>query len=191
MMFASDDWYNLDNPAFALGWHTNEPGSPFVSNAHSSVSESIFIPEDLIAYLGTGTPGGNGFPVYATGEYVKIKLSNDPMAITDQADADALTYYWEAANFFDEEQNLNPAPAYLTIAVIEDVQAKLDKASYAYSAGINRAAFAYFETDTIKRNELCGAALTSFAEAQLYSQMAVTTLESLGAVDDPLPLPAP
>jgi hypothetical protein len=191
MMFASDDWYNLGNPAFELGWHTNEPGSPFVSNAHSSVSESIFIPEDLIAYLGTGTPGGNGFPVYATGEYVKIKLSNDPMAITDQADSDALTYYWEAANFFDEEQNVNPAPAYLTTAVIEDVQVKLDKASHAYSVGINRAAFAHFETDTRKRNELYGEALTSFAEAQLYAQMTVTTLESLGAVDDPLPVPAP
>ncbi len=178
-VFASDDWYEA-----GVGWHLNDPGSPFLSNDHTSVSESIYIPEDLIAYLGTGTPSGNGFPAYATGEYVKIKLSADPGAVVNQADVDALSYFWAAMDFLEEEMNTNPAPVYLTISVIESVQEKLDKAIYAYTEGIDRAAYAYFETNTSKRNELLSAALTGFAEAQLYAQMAYSTLIDQGGVDN-------
>ncbi|MFH0727865.1 MAG: C45 family autoproteolytic acyltransferase/hydrolase [Pseudomonadota bacterium] len=169
-IFSSDDWYD----AVAAEWHYNEPGSPFLSNDHTSVSESIFFPADLIAYFATGTASGNGIPVYATGEYVKIRLATDPKLVTNSADTDALAYYWNAADFFEHE--LNAEPAYLTAAVIEDVQADLDEAMYAYSVGIDRAAYAYFEDEPGLAAELWGAALTNFSKAQLYAQMAKTKL---------------
>jgi hypothetical protein len=169
-IFSSADWYD----AVGAEWHYNEPGSPFLSNDHTSVSESIFLPADLIAYFATGTASGNGIPAYATGEYVKIKLATNPKSVTDSADTDALVYYWDAADLFEHE--LNAEPAYLTTAVIEDVQADLDEAMYAYSVGIDRAAYAYFEDEPAKAAELWGAAITNFAKAQLYAQMAKAKL---------------
>jgi hypothetical protein len=180
MVFASDDWYDLGT----ITWHHNDPGAPFLSNDHTSISESIFIPEDLIAYFGTGTPSGNGFPAYATGEYVKIQLLPVPGAVSHQADVDTLAYFWRAADFLEEEMHESVRPAYLTLSVIESVQEKLDKAISAYSVGIDRAAYAYFETDIKKQNTLYGAALTGFAKAQMYAQMAYTTLIDQGGVDN-------
>jgi hypothetical protein len=171
-VLSSDDWYDAD----AGTWHENEPGSPFISNDHTSICQSVFFPADLIAYLGTGTPSGNGIPAYATGEYVKIKLAADPKAVTTQADEDALTYYWEAADLFEHE--LNDGPAYLTLDLIADVQDKLDEAMTAYSYGIDRAAYADLETDEEQAILLWGSALTHFAKAQLYAQMAQTALQT-------------
>jgi hypothetical protein len=169
-VLSSDDWYDAD----AGMWHENEPGSSFISNDHTSICQSIFFPADLIAYLGTGTPSGNGIPANATGEYVKIKLAADPKAVTIQADEDALAYYWEAADLFEHE--LNDAAAYLTPDVIADVQEKLDEAMIAYSYGIDREAYADLETDEDESIMLWGSALTYFAKAQLYAQMAKTAL---------------
>lgn len=175
-VLSSSDWYDAD----AGTWHENDPGSGFISNDHTSVSQSIFFPADLIAYLGTGTPSGNGIPAYATGEYVKIKLAADPKAVTTQADEDTLIYYWEAADLFEHE--VNDAPAYLTADLIADVQAKLDEAMTAYSYGIDRQAYADLETDEEEAIMLWGSALTYFAKAQLYAQMAKTALIDAGAV---------
>jgi hypothetical protein len=174
-VLSSSDWYDAD----AAEWHYNEPGTAFISNDHTSICQSIFFPADLIAYLQTGTPSGNGIPAYATGEYVKMKLATDPKTVTTQADDDALSYYWEAADLFEHE--LNDAPAYLTTDVIADVQEKLDEAMTAYSYGIDRAAYADFETDADQSVVLWGSALTYFAKAQLYSQMAKTALIEAGA----------
>jgi hypothetical protein len=175
-IFSSSDWYDANSAT----WHENAPGSGFISNNHTSVSQSIFFPADLIAYLGTGTPSGNGIPANATGEYVKIKLAADPKAVTLQADEDALAYYWEAADLFEHE--LNAAPAYLTTDVIADVQATLDEAMTAYSYGIDREAYADLETDEEASITLWGSAMTHFAKAQLYAQMAKTALLDAGAV---------
>lgn len=169
-MFASDDWYD----AVAKQWHYNDPGALGISNNHTSVSQSIFFPADLIAYLQTGTPSGNGLPAYATGEYVRIKLAKDPKKVTDQADADALAFYWDATEFFEHDLNAN-AP-YLTASLAQTVMDNLDEAFSAYSLGMDRAAFAYLETNVNKQLALYGEALTYYAKAQLYSQMAKTML---------------
>ncbi len=176
-LFSSVDWYEKT----AGIWHRNEPGSPFLSNDHGSVSESIFRPSELTAYLATGTPSGNGIPAYATGEYVKIRLSPDPEKVINQADTDALTYYWAAADFFEKEIHTSPAPPYLTSALVAEVREHLDNAMVAYSIGIDRTAFAYLEKEVWRRNALRGSALTSFAKAQLYAQIASTALQRAGA----------
>ena len=172
-MFASSDWYD----AAEGEWHYNEPGSNFISNDHTSICSSIFFPSDLVAYLSTGTPSGNGLPAQATGEYVRVQLASTPKEVTAQANSDALDYYWEAAELYEHE--LNAMPAYLTTVVIKDIEDKLDEAMTAYSIGIDRAAFADFETDAKQRAALWGEAMTSFAKAQLYSQMAKSTLLKL------------
>jgi hypothetical protein len=174
-VLASSDWYDSE----AGEWHYNEPGSSFISNDHTSVSQSIFFPANLIAYLQTGTPSGTGIPSYATGEYVKIKLATDPKTVTMQADDDALSYYWEAADLFEYE--INAAPAYLTTEVIADVRGKLDEAMTAYSYGIDREAYSDLETNGGASAMLWGSALTYFAKAQLYAQMAKTALQEAQA----------
>lgn len=176
-IFSSVDWYDKKKQT----WVRNAPGSPFLSNSHTSVSESIFLPGDLTAYLATGTPSGNGIPAYATGEYVKIKLSGAPTEVIDQANADTVALYWEAADFFEKEMNLQPKPSYLTIELISEIRTLLDHSMEAYSVGTDRAAYAFLEKNAKKKNALRGSAMTSLAEAQLYAQMAITALNHAGA----------
>ncbi|MBN2039151.1 MAG: hypothetical protein JW864_03860 [Spirochaetes bacterium] len=175
-ILSSDDWYEKSKNT----WHRNNPGVPFLSNDHTSVSESIFFPADLTAYLATGTPSGNGIPAYAAGEYVKIKLATAPKEVVGQADADALKYYWEAADLFQKEMNTTPPPVYLTQGVMTYVQELLDNSMTAYSIGIDRAAYAFLVKDSKKSNVLWGNALTNFAKAQIEAQMAQTALYRAG-----------
>ena len=172
-MFSSSDWYDAD----ASTWHHNEPGAPGISNDHTSVNQSIFFPADLVAYLQTGTPSGNGLPAYATGEYVKIKLADDANAVTAQAASDALSMYWEVADLF--EYDLNDDAAYLTYGVAELIKEKLDEAFVAYSTGMDREAWADLEEKTNEKLALYGEALTYYAEAQLHAQMVKTQLNKL------------
>ena len=65
--------------------------------------------------------------------------------------------------------------------VKRDAPTPTGNAMTAYSAGIDRAAFAYLEKDAKKKNALRGSALTGFAKAQLDAQMATTTLQRAGA----------
>jgi hypothetical protein len=173
-MFASSDWYDAD-----VGqWHYNEPGTPYISNDHTSVNQSIFLPFDLIAYLQTGTPSGNGLPAYATGEYVKIKLADDANAVTDQAGRDALSMYWEATDLFEYDSNDNAE--YLTYGIAESIKEKLDEAFVAFSTGMDREAWADLEEkDTNEKLSLYGEALTYYAKAQLHAQMVKTQLNKL------------
>ena len=168
--FASDDWYDAEKAV----WHRNQPGVRQVSNSHSSVSQSIFFPADLVAYLQTGTPSGIGLPAYATGEYVKIKLAEDPKKVTAQADADAIALYWDARDSF--ERDLNEKAAFLTTPIINEIRGKLDKASFAYSFGMDRSAFAALTENMQMQNALWAEAMTQYAKAQLYAQMAKTAL---------------
>ena len=176
-MFASSDWYD------GAVWHYNEPGAPGISNDHTSVNQSIYFPADLIAYLQTGTPSGNGLPAYATGEYVKIKLSNDPdtntaNAVTAQAGSDALSLYWAATDLLEHE--VNAGAAYLTYEIAESIKAKLDEAFVAYSTGMDREAWADLEEkNTNEKLALYGEALTYYAKAQLYAQMVTTQINQM------------
>lgn len=169
-LFASTDWYD----ASTKQWHYNNPGGMIVSNTHSAVYQSIFFPADLTAYLQIGTPSGHGLPAYATGEYVKIKLGKNPKAVTYQADADALAFYWNAVDLL--QRDLNAKAPYLTTSVIESIKGKLDQAFFNYSLGMNRSSFANLATDADKQTQmdLWSAALTYYAKAQLYAQMAKT-----------------
>jgi hypothetical protein len=169
-LFASTDWYDAGKGA----WNRNKPGTPQVSNSHISVSQGIFFPADLIAYLQTGTPSGRGIPAFATGEYVKIKLATDPQKVTKQADADALALYWDACDSFEHE--INAKAGYLTTTIAGDIEVKLDQAMAAYSQGMDRVSFASLSTDARKRTGLWAEAMTYYAKAQLYAQMAKTEL---------------
>ena len=168
--FASDDWYD----AAKAVWNRNQPGIREVSNSHTSVSQSIFFPADLVAYLQTGTPSGIGLPAYATGEYVKIKLAGGPKKVTDQADADAIALYWGARDSF--ERDVNAKAAFLTTPIVADIRAKLDQAFVAYSIAMDRAAFAALMKDVKKQNSLWSEAMTQYAKAQFCAQMAKTAL---------------
>jgi hypothetical protein len=169
-LFASDDWYEAGKAA----WHRNVPGVAQISNSHISVSQGIFFPADLTAYLETGTPGGRGLPAFATGEYVKIKLATDPKKVTYQADKDALALYWDASDSF--EHDLNVKAPFLTTPIVNDIRDKLDQAFAAYSLGMDRASFANLTTDAKKRIGLWADAMTYYAKAQLLAQMAKTAL---------------
>ena len=129
------------------------------------MSQSIFFPADLVAYLQTGTPSGIGLPAYATGEYVKIKLAEDPRKVSAQADADAIALYWEARDSF--ERDLNAKASFLTTPIVSDIRGKLDQAIFAYSLGMDRAAFAALTKDMQKQTALWGEAMTQCAKAQL------------------------
>jgi len=172
-MFASDDWYD----ATGKTWHHNDPGSGNISNSHGTINLSIFSPADLIAYLATGTPSGNGMPAGATGEYVKIQLAKSPKAVTAQAGNYADAFYWSAVDLFEYE--LNAKPAYLTYEVAESIRAKLDEAFLAYENGMDSAAFANLEKNTQNQLALFGEALTYYAKAQLYSQLVTTQINKL------------
>jgi hypothetical protein len=173
-MFASSDWYDADEAE----WHYNEPGAPGISNDHTSVNQSIYFPADLIAYLQTGTPSGNGLPAYATGEYVRIKLADDANAVTAQAGNDALSMYWEAADLLEYDSNAEAA--YLTYEISESIKEKLDEAFVAFSIGLDREAYADLEEKDVKEKlALYGAALTYYAKAQLYAQTVLTQLNQM------------
>jgi hypothetical protein len=170
ILFASCDWYDADKAA----WNHNKPGGREISNSHTSVGQAIFLPANLIAYLQAGTPSGRGLPAFATGEYVKIKLSTDPKMVVKQADADSLALYWDACDSF--ERNMNAKANYLTATIAGDIESKLDQAIAAYSQGMDRASFASLSTDPKKRIGLWAEAMTYYAKAQLYAQMAKTEL---------------
>jgi len=169
-LFASCDWYDSGKAA----WNRNKPGVQEISNSHTSVSQAIFFPADLIAYLQTGTPSGRGIPAYATGEYVKIKLATDPKAVVKQADKDALDLYWDACDSF--EQDMNARAGYLTPAIAAGIEDKLDQAMAAYAQGMDRSSFAGLSADVKKQMALWADAMTYYAKAQLYGQMAKTEL---------------
>lgn len=169
-LFASCNWYDAGKAA----WNRNKPGVLEISNSHISVGQAIFLPADLIAYLQTGTPSGRGLPAFATGEYVKIKLETDPKTVAKQADTDALALYWDACDAF--EHDMNAKADYLTTAVAGDIEGKLNQAIAAYSQGMDRASFASLSTDVKKRMGLWAEAMTYYAKAQLYAQMAKTAL---------------
>lgn len=179
-MYQSDDWYNPDTNK----WHYNEPESPNVlNNFPESVTQSIFFPSDLIAYFQVGTPSGIGLPGGATGEYVKLQLADDPVTVTESADKAAFEFYSEARNLFAKELNRN-AP-YLTFLVAQSIRGMLDEAMIEYERGMDRAGFAYLaEIEGRPVNEqvaLWSEALTHYAKAQLYSQMAATRLMILSS----------
>jgi hypothetical protein len=174
-MYSSDDWYDPD----AKAWHYNEPGSQGLNNA--GVSQAIFFPADLIAYLHIGIPSGIGFPGGATSEYVKVQLADSPSAVTTNVQNAALGFYNEARNLLEKELN-NNAP-YLTYSIAQSLKAQLDEAALEYDRGMDRAAFASMaESEGASVNDqvaLWSEALTHYAKTQLYAQMVTTQLENL------------
>jgi hypothetical protein len=160
-----------------------------------SINQSIFIPKDLIAYLQTGTPTGNGLPAYATGEYVKIRLATEAKTVTYSAASDASALYWDARDSF--QSAIDAKASYLTTDVYNDVQAKLDEAYIAITLGSDRASYADLREEPSPA--LWGEALTYYARAQLNSQMAKTALlrasetepKEYASVDDALNIEIP
>ncbi|MGD0661448.1 MAG: C45 family peptidase [Syntrophorhabdales bacterium] len=169
-LLASDDWFDVGKNT----WNKNQPGGKEISDNHSSVSQAIFFPADLIAYLQTGTPGGIGLPTSATGEYVKVKLATDPKTVTYSADKDAIALYWDAADSFRHDQNANAA--YVSTTAGGEIREELDQAFAAYSVGMDRASFANLSSDPKEQISLWAEAMTYYAKSQLFSQIAKTQL---------------
>jgi predicted choloylglycine hydrolase len=98
-LFTSDDWFDPD----IKKWHYNDPGSPNVLNNFSwspALSQTIFFPSTLTTYYQIGTPSGIGLPAYATGEYIEIKLSENPDDVTAYTGYKALELYKNGTNRF-------------------------------------------------------------------------------------------
>ena len=55
-LFASDDWFEAGKNT----WNKNQPGRRELSNSHTSVSQAIFFPADLVAYLANGDAERHG-----------------------------------------------------------------------------------------------------------------------------------
>ena len=73
-------------------------------------------------------------------------------------------------------RDLNEKAAFLTTPIINEIRGKLDKASFAYSFGMDRSAFAALTENMQMQNALWAEAMTQYAKAQLYAQMAKTAL---------------
>jgi len=71
---------------------------------------------------------------------------------------------------------MNAKPGFLSAAAADAIEGKLDQAMAAYSQGMDRASFANLSADKKKAIELWAEAMTCFAKAQLYSQMAKSAL---------------
>jgi len=172
-ILASDDWYD----ATKAKWMRNQPGAKEISNSHTSVGQGIFLPGESTAYFQAGTPSGIGLPAFATGEYVKIKLADQPGKVVRQAERDALEMYWQVRDAF--EHDLNAKAPFLTVAASGDLRSKLDQAFSAYSLGLDRASFASLQSDENARIRLWAEAMSHYAKAQLYAGMAKTALLKL------------
>lgn len=175
--FSSDDWKDSKTGQ----WNYNDPGSPSVNNNSSSVAQVVFQPADMVAYFQIGTPGGAGLPGGATGEYFKLILGEDPFAVSNEADKTAEEYFWTARNMY--QKMLNARAENLTYEVAASIRGLLDTAACEMEYGMDRAGFAYMaETNGLSADEemqLWSDALTHFVKSQLYSQMAISQLESL------------
>ena len=179
-MYSSDDWYDPDTKT----WHYNEPGSRNLNNNFpSSVAQAVLFPADLIAYFQIGTPSGIGVPADATGEYVKLKLADDPATVTKNVENIAFGFYTAARNLFEKELN-NNAP-YLTYSIAKSLEKMLDEAMLEYQRGMDKNALAIMaKVEGAAVNEevaLWSKALTHYAKTQLYAQMVTTQLKNLAA----------
>ena len=179
-VFQSDDWFDPENKT----WHKNEPGSKnVINNFPSSVAQSIFFPADLVAYFEVGTPSGIGLPGGATGEFVKLRLGDNPAEVSKYAESSAFALYSEARNLFAKE--LNRKAPYLTDAVAQSIEKMLDEAMSEFERGMDRAGFAFIsEEEGTHVNDgvaLWSEALTHYSKTQLYSQMVTSRMQKLAA----------
>ena len=179
-MYRSDDWYDDATDT----WHYNDPAGPGVLNSFpSSVTQAILFPADLIAHFCVGTPSGIGVPVGATGEYVKLKLADDPATVTNNVKNYAFGFYRDARNLFESELNDN-AP-YLTYEIAQSLEEMLDEAMLEYQRGMTAGGLALLAgqegAPVSEEVALWGEALTHYAKTQLYAQMVTTQLEDLAA----------
>jgi hypothetical protein len=179
-MFASDDWYD----PISREWHYNDPGSPNGLNNYAgsrSVAQTILFPDSLNAFFQVGTPSGIGLPAYATGEYVRIKLAEDPQTVMSTAGWIADSNYDAVRNLFQKE--LNRSAPYLTYFITQSIEQKLDASFSAYEKGLDREVFAYLEENSSEKLRLTSEAMTHYAKAQLYAKMARSDLEKLRGQD--------
>lgn len=174
--FTSDDWIDAQTGQ----WTYNDPASESVNDNMESLAQTIILPAEKTAYFEVGTPNGVGFPGGATGEYVKVQLDEDPLAVSDAASATAQEYFWNARNTFVTMQNAKDAR--LTLAAQEAIRPLLDTAATEIECGMDRAGFAFQKQNAGKTDEamqLWSDALTHYAKGQLYAQMASTKLAKL------------
>lgn len=175
--FSSDDWVNSETGE----WTYNDPGSPSVNDNTSSLAQSVFYPKDMIAYFQVGTPNGVGWPSEATGEYIKLTLGENPLAVSNDADRTAQAYFWEARNLFVKMQNADDPK--LSFEAAESIRELIDIAAAELEMGMDRAGFAFMAQSNGQSKgeemQLWSDALTHFAKSQVFSQMAKTKLLEL------------
>ena len=183
----SNDWYDAE----ADEWHTvpipnhpddfetcNVPGN----NCEGGESQVIQLPAQKTAYLQSGGPHGTAIQYYwpddpkPTGEYTKWQLRHSIDDVASAASDDALELFETAWDSFkNKDRFLDPQTR-------NSIKRLLMQAKEAWREGriaeksAERAAFGHNRHDEEAQMALWGEAYTSYATAQLYSQMVTTKL---------------
>lgn len=182
MMYSSDDWFNPDTNE----WVRNDPGTDaYGSNlgydGFDYTVQSAIVPEDMMIYLMQGTGSGTGMPAGSQGQFVEIKLLDDPVEIA--ADMESRTF----GIFADARRELRIAingneklkNDYLLRTAFEEL---LDECYSAYELGQDRRAYAFMEkhdgnTDKIQLYRLLAEAMSHFARAQVKGKKLLCELK--------------
>lgn len=175
MMFASDDWYDPETEE----WHYNDPGSdPVGSNmgfdGYDYTVQAAFEPENMMAYFMQGTGSGTGMPAGSKGQFIEIKMSDDPMETATHMEQNTFLIFAEARKKLRKAINgrKDVKENYLLRRAFEDL---LDTSYAEYELGQDRRAYAFMERhgkteNMLQYNKLLAEAMSHFARAQVYAK---------------------
>lgn len=180
-IFASDDWYDPDTKT----WHYNDQGADQGwSNGLDGFDYTeltVLKPDALTAYFMQGTGTGTGMPAGSTGQFVEIKLGDDPMSMTRAMQERTFNIYVEARNKLRTVINRDKGLQrdYASRTAFENL---LDEAYLEYERGMDRISFAYMNQYRKMGTSddylmLVGEAMSYFAKTQVYSRKLMTELD--------------
>lgn len=180
-MLHSDDWYD----PVSKTWHYNEPGEDFGFNygfdGFDYTQACVFKPASMMAYFMAGTGSGTGMPANSTGEFVHVKLEEDPMSTALKMQEIAFDLFVKARNSLRKELNKNEylKENYQNRVLFEEM---LDEAFKEYEMGRDRVSFAYIGnsgdlTSQEEHNALLSEAMSHHAKAQLFAQIILSEVK--------------
>lgn len=181
-MYSSDDWFNPETKE----WVRNDPGTDaYGSNlgydGFDYTVQSVIVPEDMMIYLMQGTGSGTGMPAGSQGQFIELKMSDDPAAIA--ADMEARTF----GIFGDARRELRIAingseKLQKDYLLREAFDALLDECYKEYELGQDRRAYAFMEAhdgseDVKQYHRLLAEAMSHFAKAQVNGKRLLCELK--------------
>jgi hypothetical protein len=183
----SNDWYDAETKT----WHTvpvpNDPSDDNTcnvpgNNCEGGESQVIQFPAQKTAYLQSGGPQGTTIQYYwpddpkPTGEYTKWQLRHSIDEVASAASDDALEMLETALNSFKyKARSLDPQTRNSLKRLLMQAREAWREGRIAEKSA-ERAAFGHNRHHKGAQMALWGAAYTSYATAQLYSQMVTTKL---------------